>query len=105
MVLLGCHWDAERPRAEPPGQPRLVSRQTQPQAGRVGSIELLGVPNYPRGQTGWRSTAHLYAGWIGSVRSLANPINVQPAEIASTETAVIACWVPVSAGAPSPGRT
>ena len=33
---------AERPRDEPPGQPRLVSRQTEPAAGRVGSIELLG---------------------------------------------------------------
>jgi len=34
--------DAERPRDEPPGQPRLVSRQTKRRAGRVGSIELLG---------------------------------------------------------------
>jgi len=42
MFELRAIWDAERPRDEPPGQPRLVSRQTQPLAGRVGSIELLG---------------------------------------------------------------
>src|SRR3990172_10067501 len=33
---------AQRPRDEPPGQPRLVSRPTRHPAGRVGSIELLG---------------------------------------------------------------
>ena len=38
---------AERPRDEPPGQPRLVSRRTQHAAGRVGSIELLGSPMRP----------------------------------------------------------
>jgi hypothetical protein len=32
---------------EPPGQPRLVSRQTRPLAGRVGSIELFGGPHSP----------------------------------------------------------
>ena len=44
MKLLGEDSDgsAQRPRDEPPGQPRLVSRRTQPPAGRVGSIELLG---------------------------------------------------------------
>jgi len=42
---------AQRPRDEPPGQPRLVSRRTQPQAGRVGSIELLGAGSVA--QLGW----------------------------------------------------
>src|SRR3989304_10424112 len=34
---------AERRRDEPPGQPRLVSRQTKHLAGRVGAIEFLGA--------------------------------------------------------------
>src|SRR3990170_1469407 len=34
---------AERPRDEPPGQPKPVSRRNQHPAGRVGSIELLGA--------------------------------------------------------------
>ncbi len=33
---------AKHPVGDPPGQLRQVSRQTQPLAGRVGSIELLG---------------------------------------------------------------
>ena len=36
---------AERPRDEPPGQPGLVSPRNRQQAGRVGSIELLGAWN------------------------------------------------------------
>jgi len=42
---------AERPRDEPPGQPRLVSHNPQHPAGRVGSIELLGGQEVERGST------------------------------------------------------
>src|SRR3990172_9097780 len=63
---------AQRPRDEPPGQPRLVSRQTQPQAGRVGSIELLGGPEStflwralarPRSGRIYSQVARLGSGW------------------------------------------
>jgi len=42
FLLFVTSKDAERPRDEPPGQPRLVSRRNRHLAGRVGSIELLG---------------------------------------------------------------
>src|SRR3972149_6900448 len=42
LILFRAAGGAARPRDDPPGQPSLVSRQTQPPAGLVGSSELLG---------------------------------------------------------------
>ena len=49
-----------RPRDEPPGQPRLVLRQAQDPAGRVGSIELLGGRNI-EGLRDWLVWSALFA--------------------------------------------